>query len=219
MRKLMAMLLALLMVMSMAACGSGEDGIAEIPTTEDGVSAFESATGQMNFTLSKIPYDMTFGDKTVQLSRVVFYEEYSDHGYYPYIVVTLNRENLTDDDIYWMTKYDDKKHGKEIDINVYARSGKNELDSDVLSYIGAIYDSRNLYFIYYGEKARYSYMGSEFSCQIIHAPSGLIKDDTVYYYYSLLINESNYSDSDDVLTDAERSAMNQAIESYLNRYK
>lgn len=169
-----------------------------------------------SYTASELPYEMDFSGTVVPIEKVTFFEEYADHSYTPYIVMVLNRENLTDDDIHWMTKYDTDKIGREIDINAYVDSEENELDLSRLNSLGAIYNENYLYYFFFGDQSRYSYNGSEFNFQIIHVPTKLTASDTVYYYYDVTIDSTNYANSDEALTENERSAFYQAIENYVD---
>lgn len=223
MKRLIALFLSLALILSLTACGSsGSTQDREMTTAtesaelDDGVSFRTTALGQASYSLSEIPYYMQFSDKEVPLEKVVFFEEYEDHGYTPFIMIALSRENLSDDDLYWMTKYDTDRGGKEITVNVRVDSDENDLDSASLNQIGIIYNDEYIYYFFFGDHSRYSYKGSSFSCQIIHIPTGLTEKDTVYYYYDMQIDSSNYADTEETLTENEQSALNQAIDNYLN---
>lgn len=220
MKKWYAIVMTIILVLTMTACQNGSSGSSKTEPSEttepdDGVFIYYAPDGQASYSLSEIPYEMQFSDKVVPLERVTFFESYTDHGYTPYIVVTLSRENLTDDDIYWMTKYDEKKLCKEIDIKVYVDSEANVLESSNLIFIGGVYDDDNIYYSFFGDHSRYSFKGSRFTCQIIHAPTGFTESDTVYYHFDVVIDDSNYADADEVLTEGERAAFYQAIDNYL----
>lgn len=192
-------------------CACTENGSVSPTIFSDGSMVYNSGN-HLSYSMKTIPFDMVVEEKTVPFYKVSFFELYADHGYTAYIVVSLDRANLSDDDIYWLTKYDDKKYSKTLDVNVYADSEKNQLKSKLLHLMGIVYDDDYIYYSYCSESQRYSFLDSSFSCQAIIIPTGLTESDTVYYHYTHTIDDSNYSDTIASLTTSEREAIVQAAE-------
>jgi len=207
-KRLFALFACAVLLLSLSAC-SGNEGFT--PTTfSDGSKAYYSGN-HLNYSMKTIPFDMTIEEKSVPLCNTSFFEYHADHGYTAYFIASLDRSNLSDDDIYWLTKFDDKKHCKTIDFNVYAYSEKNELSTDPLHLLGIVYDDEYIYYSFCSDHCRYSFLDGNFSCQIIITPTGITESDTVYYYYDFVIDSSNYADSVDSLTLGERDAFHTAL--------
>lgn len=170
---------------------------------EDGSYVSHSGNGQLSYSLKSLPFDMKSKDIIIPFERVTFFESYGNRGYTGYVVVALSRKNLTDDDIYWMTKFDIDKVNKELQVIVYLSSKDNDLDVESMSRINCVYDDDYLYYIFESDLQRYSLREGEVSCQIILTPTGTLEADTRYYYYSIDLDDEHYSDSLDVFTAAE----------------
>lgn len=222
MRKEVALFLAFLLALLWSGCSSQDmrqstggidaaDDTAISGSVDVGDFSYTSSSGAISYSFSDLPRDMDFGGKLVPLNRVTFFESYGNHGYVGYVVVSMSRENLTDDDIYWMTNTIEIGKNREIDVNVYVDESENGLDSDLLHLEGKIYSEYNLYYIFSSELQRYSFKGGSVNCQIIYCPTSLTEPDTVYYYYDFEIDDIHYSDSIDVLTAEEASVFNQAL--------
>lgn len=169
-------------------------------------------TKKEDIRIESIPYSMDFGGISVPLSRVAFYEEYANHGYIGYVIVKLDRKNLTDDDIYWMINYNQDTLNTEISVNAYLEDeDENSYDIESLTSLGKFYSDEYLYFVFATDKNRYSLKNREFSIQIIHSPTKLIAPDTQYFYYDFDLTGSNYSDSVNSLTEEELDILNQAL--------
>lgn len=134
--------------------------------------------------IDSLPYSMDFGGISVPFSRVAFYEAYINHGYEGYVIVKLDRKNLTDDDIYWMVNYNEDTLNTEIRVNAYLEDDdENSYDSESLNSLGKFYSDEYLYYVFATDLNRYSLEGREFGIQIIHSPTKLTAPDTQYFYY------------------------------------
>lgn len=175
-------------------------------------SSSTEETKEEDILIESLPYSMDFGGISVPLSRVAFYEEYIDHGYEGYVIVKLDRKNLTDDDIYWMVNYNEDTLNTEIRVNAYLEDeDENSYDSETLTSLGKFYSDEYLYYVFATDFYRYSLKGRELSIQIIHSPTKLIAPDTQYFYYFFDLTGSNYSDSVNSLTKDELDIFNQAL--------
>lgn len=213
MKRMIMFLIVLAFVLLSTACSAPtENSYESIEPTyfSDGSRCYFSGN-HLTYSLATLPFDMMIENKAVPFIKTSFFELHENHGYTAYFVATLDRSNLSDDDVYWITKYDSNKFNKTIDLNVYVDSEKNELDTERLNYLGCVYDSNNIYFSFSSDLQRYSFLDSEFSCQFIYIPTGLIEDDTVYYYYDHIITSDNYSDSVGSLSSGERDALIQSL--------
>ena len=76
---------------------------------DDGSHCYYTVGDQLAYSIKTLPFDMMIENKTVPFIKTSFFELHENHGYTGYFVVTLDRNNLSDDDIYWITKYDSKK--------------------------------------------------------------------------------------------------------------
>lgn len=202
-RKILLLLLSISIFVVASGCS---DSLPTYTYLDDGSSYHTSSTGQLNYNIETLPFSTDVEGKKLPLDHVSSFEQYVDHGYIAYILVAFDRSNLSDDDIYWITKYDSDKYGRTIDLNAYIRKDPENYenyDSDILSLLGSKYDDKYIYYFYETGLSRYSFMGSEVSLQFIVAPTGLVEKDTVYYYYDYMIDETTYSDSLDVFSVAE----------------
>lgn len=196
MKRAVFLLVALYMLFSTTACTNGQ------LLEEDG--------SPQSHTFDSLPSNMDFSGKTVPLERVTFFESYGNHGYTGYIIVAMSRENLSDDDIHWMTKMDSDKANTEMVVNVYLDEGENSLD-ELAHFVKKMYNSEELYYIFETNLERYTFKGTEVCCQIISSPESIIDPETTYYYYFFNIDGDHYSNSIEVLTANERSALIDAL--------
>lgn len=208
-KRVFAFIVCISVLLCLAACSEGGNNP---PTTfSDGSFTYYSGDN-LSYSMKTVPFDMVIEEKTVPFHKASFFELYVDHGYTAYLVISLDRANLSDDDIYWLTKYDDKKFYKTLDVNVYANSEKNQLQTESLHLMGIVYDDDYIYYSYCSDNQRYSFLNSSFSCQVIIVPTGLTESDTVYYHYTHTVDDSNYSDTIASLSTSEREAIVQAAE-------
>ena len=171
-------------------------------------------------TISDLPGDIPYNDTQISLSAVSFCEVYANHGYTGYCVVTVDRSNLSDDDIYWMLKKDIGELQPEFEVFAYLTSESNSLDSEQLSQLQTIYNDESIYFIFYTKDTQREHLNDfELSLQIIMSPEkSLTAETTQYYYYYLDAKEGvDYSDYNNILSDEELNilidALNEKIES------
>ncbi len=196
MKRAIFLLAALCMLFSVTACAGGQ-------------SLEEDASPQSHM-IDSLPSDMDFSGKTVPLERVTFFESYGNHGYTGYVIVAMSRENLSDDDIHWMTKMDLDSVNTEMQVNIYLDGGENDLDERA-RLMKKIYNNEELYYIFETGLERYTLKGAEVSCQIISSPVGITDPGTTYYHYFFDIDGDYYSDSIEALTANERSALIDAL--------
>lgn len=214
MKKLYAILLLLVLSFSLVACDpTTSQNLNDTASTyfSDGSYCYYNPGNQVVYSIKSLPFDITVEEKAVPLIKTSFFELHENHGYTGYFVATLDRSNLSDDDVYWITKYDSKKLVKTFDMNAYVDSAKNDLDTSRLNYLGCVYDNQHIYFSFSTDSYRYSFLDSIFGCQFIYTPTSITAEDTVTYYYDHIVTSENYADSIDALSAGERNALIQAM--------
>ena len=206
MKRAFALLLAVAIVISAAGC-SDKYTPPEYNYLDDGSYWYESASGYTNYHINSLPFDsISVEEKYLPLDHVKFWEQYSDHGYFAYIMVAFDRSLFSTDDLHWLTTPNDTLN-RTIELHAYAYPASNSSDSDIMDSLGISYNDEYLYFFFGSEKERYSWMDGKVSLQFIVSPTSLIDSDTVYYYYDYEITSANYNDSIECLNEAELKAL------------
>lgn len=211
-KRMLVLFTCLCVVFSISACASAPAANeVEKETLPDGSFYSTNASGQKEWHMNTVPFTMSVDGKEVELHDIDFFEIYADHGYTAWIIVTIDRQNLSDDDIYWITKAGTTLH-KDLDAYVYhTRIDGTEVDSNRLTEVGSLYSEDYLYYAFHTDLSRDSYMGEEFSCTIRYSPEIMTNPDGIVYYYWLEVTEENYSDSVDVLTEEAAKALHQML--------
>lgn len=167
-----------------------------------------------------IPAEIPYMDTTISLSALSFCEVYTNHSYAGFCIATVDRDNLTDDDVYWMLKREGAQDA-EIYVNAYLTSEANSLDSERMSPMPVQYDDEHIYFCFCSniyESYRYHLDDFEITLQIVMLPErSLTADSTHYYYYDIEAEEGvDYSDLDNNLTEDEAKFLNEALQDELD---
>lgn len=184
------------------------------------VGCSSESTQAQPIRFEELPGEITYNDASISLSAVSFCEVYAAHGYNGYCVATIDRSNLSDDDIYWMLKTDLGETRSELEVNAYISSENNSLDSERLSKLRTSYDSENIYFMFYTPDVQRERL-NDFSIglQIVMSPEkDLLAPTTQYYYYDLDAEEGvDYTDYSSILSEKEievlLDALNDKVES------
>lgn len=186
MRKLLALLLVLSMCLSMAACGAEEE------VTE--------TTEPSNVKVESIPFDANIDNKIITINEVTFADIYANHGYTPWIFISLDRSNLSDDDIYWLTKSDSSFH-RVLDADVYQTFWDGSSVDTVSFYsAGSFFDEDVLCFGFYGDISREKNTSGEYSWWVRYVPDSIIDPTAKEYYGFLDVSEDNYVEGINHLT-------------------
>lgn len=165
----------------------------------------------------ELPGEIVYHDTAINLTDVSFGEVYANHGYTGYCVVTISRENISDDDVYWMLKRDGIN--VEFDVNAYLTSEVNALDSEMMQTLGSIYDEDNIYFFFYNsETERYRFDDFSVHVQMIMNPDmSITAPTTQYYYYGIEYEEGiDYSDLRSVFSDDAITYLAEALDKKVN---
>lgn len=124
-KKIIGMIL--LLIFSLSGC-SGESG-------KEGIMA----------TIEEIPYDnLQYNGDTLTLEDVEVYQEISSsgYGYYPTVIVILDKSSLSDENFYWMNE------NRDIDVTCYLDEGKNKIDFGRMTRIKSYYNDSKLVYIF-----------------------------------------------------------------------
>lgn len=165
-------------------------------TDSDDFSIHVDSNGKISYSALEVPFDMEISGKTMGFTGIEFFQIHADHGYYGYVLATLDISSFSDDDIHWMTKYrtGSGAYGKELDINMYLTNDENGAYLSTFHFVGAIYDTNSLYYLFSTDLYRYSLSGSSVNVQVINAPVSITNSDTVYYYYDFDGDPVSYGD-------------------------
>ncbi len=186
------------------------------------VSCSSASTKSDPITISDLPGDIPCNDTQITLSAVSFCEVYAAHGYTGYCIATVDRSNLSDDDLYWMLNKETGQLQAEIDIVAYLTSEENSLESERLSQLQTIYNGENIYFMFYTTDVQRKHLNDfELTLQIIMSPEkSLIADTTQYYYYHLDAEEGvDYSDYEKILSSKEKDILVKALNNRIDSLK
>lgn len=150
-----------------------------------------------NHTVSYFPYRMKIGDKFAKLSGVDFFELYGNHSYNGYVIITIDRYNLSDDDVYWILK--GNRYEWELDATAYWWPDGTDGETDSIPLLGCRYDENNIYFIFRTDPQRRSLKGCKFSVAVTYLQDGADYNDQYHYSYIADFSDSNYHNSTDYL--------------------
>lgn len=186
MRKLLALLLLVCMCLSMVACGAEQEVTA--PTEPSDVN------------VENLPFDANIDNKIITINEVTFADIYANHGYTPWIFISLDRSNLSDDDIYWLTKADSSLH-RVLDVDVdQIFWNDNAIDTVSFCSAGSFFDEDVLCFGFYGDISREKNISGEYSWWVRYVPDSIIDPTTKRYYGFFDITGDNYIEGINHLT-------------------
>lgn len=165
-------------------------------------------------TIEELPGDVVCGDTSLSLASFSFCEVYANHGYTGYCVATVDRSNLSDDDVYWLLNRDSGDICAEFQANAYLSSERNSLDNERMSLLQTIYNGEKIYFTFYTDDVYREHLDDfEVTLQMIASPEKDLTASTTQYYYYHQNAESgvNYSDYGSVLSEDELVALADAL--------
>lgn len=165
----------------------------------DGKASVQAVQDDHNQTVSSFPHRMTISGKTAYLERIDLFELYGNHGYFGYVIVTIDRGSLSDDDVYWIMK--GKRYNWELDSNAHYWPDGTEGDISSLHFLACRYDSDYIYFIFNTDHHRYSLKGTYFSIAVTYLADGADHSDQYRYGYLVEFSGVNYHDSIDHLPE------------------
>lgn len=178
MRKLFLLLLVMLLCLFMASCASQKEVV--------------TPTEPSRITVDSLPFDADIDNKSITIKELTFADIYADHGYTPWVFISLDRTNLSEDDIYWLTKKDSYFY-RVLDADVYQVFWEGtSVDTNSLYSAGSFYDEDVLCFGFYGDISREKNITGEYSWCIRYTPDSVIDQTAKSYYGSFDITEENY---------------------------
>lgn len=153
-------------------------------------SAAQAEYAEHNQSISTFPHKLTIYNKTAYLSSVDMLELYDNHSYTCYVIITIDRGQLTDDDMYWILK--GKRLDWELDAYVSWWPSGTDADSESLRFLACRYTESHIYFMFYTEPQRQSLKGSKFYISLEYLQDGADYDDRYHYSYISDFAGSNY---------------------------
>lgn len=148
-------------------------------------------------TVRTFPHKLTIYNKTAYLSSVDFLELYGNHSYTGYVIITIDRGQLTDDDMHWILK--GKRYDWELDAHATWWPSGTDADSESLHFLGCHYTESHIYFLFYTDPQRQSLKGTKFYVSLEYLQDGADFEDRYYYSYLADFTGSNYHDGTDFL--------------------
>lgn len=150
-----------------------------------------------NQTVRSFPHKMTISGKTAYLTSIDIFETKVDHGYLAHLIITIDRSQLTDDDMYWILK--GHRYDWELDATAIWWPEGTESDSDSLHFLDCVYTDSNIYFFFYTDQQRYSLRGKTFTVSIDYLQDGADYSDRYHYFYMAEFSGDKYHSSSDFL--------------------
>lgn len=116
-------------------------------------------------TIKELPYDnIKYNGEALKLESIDVYTEKSSSGfgYYPYVIVTLDKTGLSEESFYWMNKEN------EIDVTCYYTSEENEVDFSRMPLLKAYYNDTQLVYIFddYNNEYKHDFSDIELTISI-----------------------------------------------------
>lgn len=146
-----------------------------------------------NQNVSSFPHRLTIYNKISYLNSIDMFELYGNHSYTGYVIITIDRTRLTDDDVYWILK--GKRYEWELDATAYWWLDGTDIDLSSFSLFACRSDENNIYFIFRTDPQRQSLRGCSFSVTITYLQDGADYDDEYRYSYRADFTGSNYHNS------------------------
>ena len=200
MKRVFILLLVLLICFSMFACEN----------------APVLSTTSVNTTFNELPGEFTCGEYRLSLQDVSFAQVYANKGYTGYVIVTLDRSTLSDDDAYWLLNRINNPNVSPIDAVAYLQQ-KDGGESVRLSLLKKTYDEHNIYYVFWTDLQRQTFNGDKIRVQIVSSPEEKLNADSTKYYYYTFNLDSNLAYSSEELSSSEQDVLLNAIRSALKK--
>lgn len=157
----------------------------------------ESESGVNFINIDSLPSDITLKGTTLKVTNTEIYQEQSSdegHPYYFSAVITIDKSEISDDDLYWLLK---NENGKPLTADCHLTSEKNETDYESIPEVTDYYDDDNYYLIFndYNNEYRYPLTDAELSIDIDAEQEDTYTHDGKEYHktshYSFDVNKSD----------------------------
>lgn len=159
---------------------------------------------QRDFSVSSFPYAMDISGKSVPIERITFLELYANHGYTGYLVISIDRRTLSDDELYWLM------HGIRMnwELDTSAWLSPHSIDSDNVSmhFLKCYTTDDYIYHFYCTDLYQDSLAGSYVLTTIYYEPEGSYSD-RLTYSYNFYFTDKDYHNSIACLTSEERELL------------
>jgi hypothetical protein len=175
---------------------------------EDQEASILAHAAEHNQTVTDFPHAMTISGKTAYLESIDIFELKTDHEYVGYLIVTIDRGELTDDDMHWILK----GYRYEWELDAYASWYPDGLDSETLYFLACRYTDSHIYFFFHTDGQRNSLHGSSFYASITYLESGADYSDKYLYSYLVDFAGEHYHDSIAHLPEKTRDLLVSALE-------
>lgn len=124
----------------------------------------ESANRGLEVDIKNLPFDdMQYNAEKMKLENVAIYTEKSSSGfgYYPYVIVTIDKTGLSEENFYWMIKE------KDIDVTCYYTSEENEVDFSRMPLLKSYYNDTQLVYIFDDYNNEYKHDFSDIELDVV----------------------------------------------------
>lgn len=181
---------------------------------KDEQAASRAHYAEHNQSVTSFPHRMTISGKNANISRVDLFEIYSNHGFTGFVIVTIDRRHLSDDDMYWLLKLNGLS--QELDANAHYWPDGTDWDGKALRYLACRYTDSNVYFMFYTDHQRYSLNGKHFNVSVTYLPDGASISDKYRYSYYVEFTGAQYHNSIDHLPEEMRNVFTNALDDAAN---
>ena len=160
--------------------------------------------------VTTFPHRMKINGKTAYLSSVDLFEIKVDHGYVTHLIITIDRGQLTDDDLYWILK--GYRYNWELDAYASLQSSDSSSDNETLHFLACRYTDTHIYFFFYTDQQRESLKGRSFYASIEYLKDGADTSDRYLYYYMVDFSGEQYHVSSEFLPTETAKMLLDALE-------
>lgn len=160
------------------------------------------------FDIDRFPYPLTLCDKEAAILDITFLELNENHGYTGYLVFTLDRSNLTDDELYWLLN----GHYYFQELSTLAHYHPVDGEMAEMEYLGARYNDLYIYFAWRTVLQRHSLKDCYVSAVVTYRPEYAEAEDKQKYSYLFYFTGEAYHSSTDCLTAGASSSLAEMLE-------
>lgn len=166
-----------------------------------------SNISKTQFEIDHFPYPLTVCGKDAPILDITFLELHENHGYTGYLVYTLDRRNLTDDELYWLL--DGHYYFQELTTISYYRPTDGQMAE--MEHLGARYNDLYIYFAWRTDLHRHSLKDCYVSAEVSYCPENAEAKDRQHYSYLFYFSDDYYQNSTDCLTPGAASSLAEMV--------
>lgn len=149
----------------------------------DPYNRVEERDSGLTCVFSSLPYEMDYNGSKIIFDSADFVQtkSASGHGYIPYLAITLDTSNVSEDDLYWMDKNED------ISFLANITCESNNIESEPMQCVGmANYGDKRVYTFSVLEEQKEEFVPSSFYC------SFEIRQEDTYKYNDSELQKYNW---------------------------